>query len=96
MATRSDGSLEREFAAYLDETAEKRKERDLSAVAALALSGVAKPLVQRVGRQLVQQLFSPDGPGFGQQMDRIRQRHEAAASRGSGAVDGPPKDGLGL
>jgi hypothetical protein len=83
--------LEREFAKYLDETADQRKERDLGAVAALALSGVARPVVQRVGRQLVEQLFSPDRPGFNEQLERIRTRRSSSTD-GSGA----PKEGAGL
>jgi hypothetical protein len=88
------GVIEREFANYLDATTEKRKERDLSAMAALTLASVAKPVAQRFGRQLVEQLFSPDRPGFQQQLDRIRARRDAAA-----ASDGssPVKDqGAGL
>jgi hypothetical protein len=86
------GVVEREFAKYLDETAERRKERDLSAVVALALAGVAKPVAQRVGRQLVEQLFSPDRPGFKEQLEKVRARREASDStngtsdlRGQGA-----------
>ena len=86
------GVLEREFANYLDATAEKRKERDLSAVAALTLAGVAKPVAQRFGRQLVEQLFSPDRPGFGEQLERVRARRASAVADGA-----MPKDqGAGL
>jgi hypothetical protein len=89
--------LEREFATYLEETAEKRKERDLSAVVALALAGVARPVAQRVGRQLVQQLFSPDGPGFAEQMDRIRDRAAGGSSSGGASSgSGTKQDGAGL
>jgi hypothetical protein len=79
------GVLEREFANYLEETAEKRKDRDLSAVIALALAGVAKPVAQRVGRQLVEQLFSPNGPGFAEQLERIRARQQSGGSNGTSA-----------
>src|SRR5205085_6695126 len=84
--------LEHEFAEYLEATAEKRKERDLSSVAALALACVARPVAQRFGRQLVQQLFSPDGPGFGEQLDRIRQRREGAPGRPADPGTGVTKE----
>lgn len=77
------GLLEREFASYLEETAEKRRDRDLSAVVALALAGVAKPVAQRVGRQLVEQLFSPERSSFPQQLERVRARRAAGGSNGS-------------
>jgi hypothetical protein len=79
------GVLEREFANYLDANAEKRKERDLSAMAALALAGVAKPVAQRFGRQLVEQLFSPDRSGFGEQLERVRARR-AGSTDGTASV----------
>jgi hypothetical protein len=79
------GVLEREFANYLEETSEKRKERDLSAVVALALAGVAKPVAQRVGRQLVEQLFSPDRPGFQEQLQRVRARQDRSSTNGASA-----------
>ncbi len=68
------GTIEREFAAYLKDKAPERKERGLGAVAALLLASAGKPVVQRYGRQLVEQLFSPDGPGFAAQLDKVRAR----------------------
>jgi len=70
-------TLEREFSKYLDEHAEERRERDLGAVTALLLSNLAKPLTERAGRRLVEELFSPEGSSFGEAMDRIRARREA-------------------
>jgi hypothetical protein len=74
------GTLEREFAAYLEKTAPERQERDLSGVTALLLSSLAKPVAQRYGRQLVEQLFSPDGPGVAEQLEKIRGRRGAATT----------------
>ena len=48
------GTLEREFADYLDEKAPQRRERDLGATTALLLGGVLKPVVQRFGKQLAE------------------------------------------
>ncbi|MHB8890729.1 MAG: hypothetical protein ACYC65_01650 [Candidatus Limnocylindrales bacterium] len=78
------GTLEREFAGYLKEKAPQRKERNLSAVAAMLLAGIGRPVAQRYGRQLVERLLEPDGEGFAAQLDKVRARVDAAANR-------PPK-----
>ena len=66
------GAIEREFAQYLEEHKEERDNRDLGAVAAILLSNVAKPLTERAGRRLAQELFSPDRMGFRDAVERIR------------------------
>jgi hypothetical protein len=71
--------IEREFARYLDETAPERRERDLSAVVAQLLGSIAKPVSQRAGRALAEQLFTSDGGGFAAQLAKVRGRRETAA-----------------
>lgn len=78
------GTLEREFAAYLDEKAPERKERDLGATAALLLGGALKPVVQRLGKQLAERALDPDGPSFAEGLRKARDR-----TRGNG-VKPPP------
>lgn len=68
------GTLEREFAAYLDQTAPARKERDLTAVIAIVLSSLARPLITKAGRQLIDQIFATDPDAYRQQLERIRDR----------------------
>jgi hypothetical protein len=68
------GTLEREFAAFLDEKAPQRKERDLGATASVLLGGAFKPVITRLGKQLAEQAFSPDGPSFGAGLRRARER----------------------
>lgn len=68
------GTIEREFAAYLKDKAPERKDRDLNAVLASMVSSVGKPVAQRYGRQLVEQLFAPDGPGLAAQLEKVRAR----------------------
>jgi hypothetical protein len=87
------GTLEREFAAYLDEKAPQRRERDLSGTAAALLGGVLKPVTERLGKQLAERALDPDGPSFAEGMRRAR----AAADRrrnGAGSPEGngkPPR-----
>jgi hypothetical protein len=71
------GALEREFAKYLEEHREERENRDLGAVAAILLANVAKPLTERAGRRLAQELFAPDRAGFQDAVARIRARRPA-------------------
>jgi hypothetical protein len=77
------GTLEREFASYLEEKAPQRRERDLSGVAAGLLGSTLRPVVARLGKQLAEQALNPDGPSFADGMRRARDR--AAAARATGA-----------
>lgn len=79
------GTIEREFAKYLDEHAEERKSRDLGAVAAILLANLAKPATSQAGKQLAKRLFSPDEPSFQEQLERVRGR-----TRGRGSDVEPP------
>jgi len=76
------GTLEREFAKYLDKHREERDKRDLGAVTALLLANLAKPVTERVGRRLVEELFSPEGTSFQEAVERIRARRETGRRRG--------------
>ena len=68
------GTLEREFAKYLDEHAEARNNRDLGAVTALLLASIAKPTASRAGRELAQRLFDADAGTFREQLEKVRRR----------------------
>jgi len=68
------GTLEREFADYLDEKAPQRKERDLGATAAVLLGGAFKPVITRLGKQLAERALDPDGPSFAEGIRRARER----------------------
>lgn len=68
------GTLEREFASYLDEKAPQRRERDLSGTAAQLLGGAFMPVVQRLGRQLAERALDPDNATFAEGVRRARER----------------------
>ena len=83
------GTLEREFAEYLEEKAPQRRERDLGATATALLGGAFKPVVMRFGKQLAERALDPDGPSFAEGIRRARERARAAsADRASGGGDG--------
>jgi hypothetical protein len=87
------GTLEREFAAYLDETAPKRKERDLTGTAAQVLGGVLLPVTKRLGKQLAERALDPDGFTFSEGMRRARARREGSTRSTSNAADTNGRNG---
>jgi len=96
------GTLEREFADYLEEKAPQRKQRDLAAVAAGLLGGALRPVTERAGRQLIQRLLEPDGAIFADALRRARHRQTGddwTGRNGSGGdggrTSGGPSSGSG-
>lgn len=92
------GTIERDFAKYLDDRAkERRKEGIVAGLTAIAV-GALRPVGMRAGRQLAERIFDPDQPGFEEQLRKIRER-SAAARRGEppdDAADGESGTGVGL
>ncbi len=86
------GTLERDFAKYLDERAKERKKEGVTAaVTGIAVSAL-RPIAMRQGRQLAERMLNPDGPGFADQLDKIRARRTPGGSAASGG--GPEDAGL--
>jgi len=87
------GVLEREFAEYLEEKSEARKQRDLGAIAAIVAANVLKPASAQAGKRLAQSLFSPDQKGFEEALRRFRggtaEPGGAPASASQDAAAGP-------
>ena len=82
------GVLEREFAAYLEEKSEVRKERDLGAIAAIVAASILKPASAQAGKRLAQSLFSPDQKGFEEALRRFR-----SGTAQPGGASGAPAPG---
>lgn len=89
------GTLEREFARYLEERSKVRRESDAAALATTLASNVLKPISSRLGRQLAERLFEPDSPGFDEAMAKVRARYAAQArsAAGEAAAAGEPSAG---
>ncbi len=84
------GTLERDFAKYLDQRAKDRKKEGVTAaITAVALSAI-RPVAIRSGRQIAERLLDPNGPAFGEQLEKIRARRQAPDSPTAGK--GAPKD----
>jgi hypothetical protein len=71
------GTIEREFAEYLEAHQGERDKRDLGAVVALLLSGISRPLIQQASRRMAGRLFASDSDTFENAVMRIRARREA-------------------
>jgi hypothetical protein len=75
------GTLEREFASYLDEKAEERRKRDLTGTAAVLAASLLGPLTKRLGDRLAEELFTPKKAGpetFDAALQRARGRWSGA------------------
>jgi hypothetical protein len=84
------GTLEREFANYLDERAKERKKEGLgNAVAAIALAAV-RPVAMRTGKQLAERMLDPNQASFTDQLEKIRARR--AAGGVTRKPEGAPED----
>lgn len=81
------GTIEREFAGYLEEKAPQRRDRDLGGVVAGLLASVGRPLAQRYGKRLAEQLLASDGPGFSAQLEQVRARRTARSAARPDAAD---------
>ena len=84
------GTLERDFAKYLDERAKDRKKEGVTAaITAVALSAL-RPIAMRGGRQLAERMLDPNGPAFAEQLEKIRERRRSGG--GSGGGSGAPDE----
>ena len=84
------GTLERDFAKYLDERAKERKKEGVTAaISGIALSAL-RPIAIRGGKQLAERMLNPNGPAFAEQLAKIRERHGPGGASGGGS--GAPED----
>lgn len=83
------GTLEKEFAKYLEKTAPERRDRDLAGVAAGILASLVKPASIRAGRQFAERLFDPDGPSFAEGLRKARTRLDGSVATSNAEADPP-------
>ena len=82
------GTLERDFAKYLDERAKERKKEGVTAAITGLAASALRPIALRQGRQIAERMLNPNGPGFTEQLEKIRARRRAGGpGGGSGAPD---------
>lgn len=90
------GTIERDFAKYLDERAKERKKEGIIA-AGLALGTAAlRPAAIRAGKTLIERMTNPDAASFEEQMEKLRARRRGQGSDDEGSEPGGPRSGAGL
>jgi hypothetical protein len=92
------GTIERDFAKYLDVRAkERRREGIQAALTGLALAAL-RPVGTRAGRRVAERMFDPNAPGFQEQLQKIRDRRAVveAAAKDVEAERTGPESGAGL
>ena len=72
------GSLEREFARYLEERSKARRNGDIAEVATTIVGNVLKPASARLGKQLAEGLLAPDSTSFNKALAKVRARYPTA------------------
>jgi hypothetical protein len=86
------GTLERDFAKYLDDRSKERKKEGVTAaITAVALSAL-RPIAIRSGRQIAERMLDPNGPAFSEQLEKIRARRAAPDAATADSGKGAPKD----
>lgn len=81
------GTIERQFAEYLDEHSEDRKKRDLGATAALLGGSLLGPATRRLGQRLAEEMFNPRRAGQASFEDALAKARDRWTARGSSAAD---------
>jgi hypothetical protein len=94
------GTIERDFAHYLDERAAQRRNESFKAAALGLTTSALRPVGFLVGRRLLDRMTRPDQAGFDEQLQRIRERTAELSQRGSSApkaeAGAGPESGVGI
>jgi hypothetical protein len=78
------GSIEREFAKFLESRTKVRREGDVRELAVSVAGNLFKPLSSRLGKRLAAQLLESDAQAFDDALGRIRRRRETAPTSTAG------------
>jgi hypothetical protein len=82
------GTLERDFAKYLeDRKKERAKEGVVAGVTGLLVTAL-RPIATKGGKQLAERMLDPNQPAFNEQLEKIRQRRRDAAASGEAVAEG--------
>ncbi len=93
------GTLEREFAKYLEDRAKERKKEGLVAAGVALATSALRPITLRAGKNLAERMLNPDAPSFEAQLERLKARRrdrEAGGAGGGGDAGGGDEGGAGL
>lgn len=91
------GTIEKEFAKYLEDRSNVRKKEGILAAGVALATSALRPATIRFGKQFAERMFNPDGPSFQEQLDRLRSRRRGEPAQGEEGKDvGGPAGGAGL
>jgi hypothetical protein len=88
------GTLERDFAKYLDDRRKERKKEGIIATGTALAVAVLRPGAIRIGKQLAERMMNPDAPSFEEQLAKLRTRRREGGE--GSAADGGPRSGAGI
>ena len=74
-------ALEKDFARFLEDRGTKIRDASVGATAAALLSNILKPVTQRVGRRLAEELFEADRETASDSLRKVRSEQKARARR---------------
>ncbi len=83
------GALERNFAAYLEQSASERKGRDLRSTLAFLVLPSARVLILRFGRQFIERVLSSESD-FEAQLAKVRARRAGERENAGGSTGQEP------
>lgn len=90
------GTIERDFAKYLDDRAkERRKEGITAAVLGLATAAL-RPVALRTGQRVADQMLNPDAASFEEQLEKIRSRSPSRDKAEKPQAGAGPESGVGI
>jgi len=87
------GTIERDFAHYLDERASQRRNESFKAAALGLATSALRPIGFLVGRRLLDRALNPDQAGFEEQLRKIRERTAELDRRTRSATKSEPGAG---
>jgi hypothetical protein len=87
------GTIERDFAHYLDERAAQRRNESFKAAALGLATSALRPVGFLVGRRLLDRALNPDQAGFEEQLRKIRERTAERDRRTRSAAKSEPGAG---
>ena len=91
------GTIERDFASYLDDREKERKKEGLQAALSAILLAAVRPAATRAGKQVAERMLDPNAPAFHEQLQKIRERRAAVdAAVDDHAAGAGPQSGVGI
>jgi len=90
------GTIERDFAKYLDDRAKERRKEGLTAAVLGLATAAVRPVAIRAGKRVADQMMNPDATSFEAQLQKIRARKPADRAAEKAQPGAGPESGVGI